>query len=137
MSESSCSACTFLGLLSALAAAAEFPEALKQLCRQQKLAADGRYDIQLFHPVTEQWKLLTISDALPVHGGKLRYCDLSSDGEVCGVFSPASSHLPLHTCLFAPASLPQVWPCLFEKAVAKLFGGYGQLEGNNSLIALK
>ena len=98
-------------LISALAAAAECPEQLMKLCKQQKLAADGRYDIKLYHPLREEWQHLTITDALPVAGGRLRYCDLSADGEV--------------------------WPCLFEKAVAKLFGGYDQLDGNNSLLALK
>ena len=54
---------------------------------------------------------MTIDDRLPVDGTELMYGQLSEEGEL--------------------------WPVLFEKAFAKLFGGYEQLDGNSPLVALK
>ena len=98
-------------LISAFAAAAEFPKSVKALCQQQKLSKDGRYDVRLFHPIKDAWEVVTIDDSFPVRRAKLKYAAMSNDGEI--------------------------WPCVLEKAIAKLFGSYAALEGNTSLMAFK
>ena len=52
-------------LISAFAAAAEFPKSVKALCQQQKLSKDGRYDVRLFHPIKDAWEVVTIDDTSP------------------------------------------------------------------------
>ena len=98
-------------LISAFAAAAEFPKSVKALCQQQKLSKDGRYDVRLFHPIKDAWEVVTIDDSFPVRRAKLKYAAMSNDGEI--------------------------WPCVLEKAIAKLYGSYAALEGNTSLMAFK
>ena len=98
-------------LISAFSAAAEFPKVVKSLIKQQALSLDGRYDVRLFHPTKEAWMHIVVDDAFPVKSGSLRYAGIGPDGEV--------------------------WPCVVEKALAKLFGGYRALEGNHSILALK
>jgi len=98
-------------LISSLAAVAEFPKLLTSLSKQQVLDPEGRYDLKLFHPLKEEWVPVTIDDRFPVNGAELKYGRLSKDGEL--------------------------WPIVFEKAFAKMFGGYEQLDGNSPLIALK
>ena len=98
-------------LISAFAAAAEFPKVVKALCHQQTLSVDGRYDVRLYHPVKETWQVVTVDDSLPVANAQLKYAAMSTDNEI--------------------------WPCIVEKALAKLFGSYKGLEGNTSLLALK
>ena len=41
-------------LVSALAAAAEFPHLLLDRCKQSKISAEGRYVVELFHPVKDK-----------------------------------------------------------------------------------
>ena len=42
-------------LISAFSAAAEFPQAVRALIKQQTLAVDGRYDVRLFHPTKDMF----------------------------------------------------------------------------------
>lgn len=98
-------------LISAFAAAAEFPKAVTALCQQQKLAANGRYDVRLYHPVKEKWECIMVDDSFPVHDAGLKFANMGNQGEI--------------------------WPCVLEKALAKMFGGYDALEGNTSLLAFK
>ena len=98
-------------LISAFSAAAEFPKIVTALCHQQGLDVNGRYDVRLFHPVKEQWSVVHVDDSFPVKNGKLKYAAMSTENEI--------------------------WPCVVEKAIAKMFGGYDELNGNTSLMALK
>jgi hypothetical protein len=90
-------------LVAAIAAVAEMPEKLKRLFTQKTLAPDGRYDVQLFHPVTEEWVTVSVDDRLAVNlKGEVEFMQLTSDVEL--------------------------WPCILEKAMAKLFGSYRALD---------
>lgn len=101
------------GLVGALAAyAGAHPDRLRGLCKQQRLSPDGRYDITLFHPTRNEWVTCSVDDRLPV----------TPDGSI--KFLHASPDL-------------EIWPCLFEKAIAKLFGGYQQLKATPPLLGLK
>ena len=98
-------------LISAFAALAEFPDLVMARSKTKALSVDGRYELELFHPIDDKWVTVTVDDRIPVDGTTPRYGKVSQEGEV--------------------------WPLVYEKAVAKLFGGYEYLEGNTPLIALK
>ena len=104
-----------------VAALAEFPERLMSLFKQRQLSLCGRYDVQLFDVVRDKWTVVTIDDRVPTRpvrqGGAL--------GGVLGFrYSPVSRQ-------------QELWPCLLEKAMASLCGGYGNLAGVHGLQALK
>lgn len=100
-------------LVSSLAVMANFPAATMDLIEQKTFAQDGKYDVRLFHPSLEQWSVVTVDDRLPVHRGtnKLKYTKLTDEAEL--------------------------WPCIVEKAVAKLFGGYHRMQNHVPSLALK
>ena len=93
-------------LVAALAALAEMPAQLRKLFTQKTLAPDGRYDVQLFHPVDEEWVTVSVDDRLAVDASgkayKPKFMQLTSEVEL--------------------------WPCILEKAVAKLFGSFQALD---------
>jgi len=101
-------------LIGSLAALAEFPEAVRKLCKQSALSPDGRYELSLFHPVEERWVSVVVDDRIavdPQARSQPRYVDIS----------------PQH----------ELWPCIYEKAFAPLFGGIANLDGNSPMMALK
>lgn len=98
-------------LISAFAAAAEFPKHVKALCQQQTLTLDGKYDVRLFHPTKDKWEVHTVDDSFPIHNANLKFASMGNQGEI--------------------------WPCVLEKGLAKMFGSYNALEGNTSLLAFK
>eukprot|EP00913_Durusdinium_trenchii_P025276 g23728.t1 len=52
-------------LVSSFSTLAEYPDRVRSLFKQQKLSEDGRYDIRLYCPLEEEWKVVTIDDRLP------------------------------------------------------------------------
>ena len=91
-------------LVAAIAAVAEMPQKLRQLFKQTTLAPDGRYDVQLFHPLLEKWVTVSVDDRLAVNlKGEGQFMQLTNEVEL--------------------------WPCILEKAIAKLFGSYQALDG--------
>eukprot|EP01043_Picozoa_sp_COSAG02_P038748 COSAG02_NODE_3009_length_7559_cov_14.154424_6_plen_1128_part_00 len=90
-------------LVAAIAAIAEYPDRLRRLFKQKTLAPDGRYDIELFHPIDEEWVQVSVDDRLPVDlKGEVKFMNLTTEVEL--------------------------WPCILEKAVASLFGSYHALD---------
>ena len=70
-------------LASAFSALAEVPNHIQRLCAQQTLAADGRYDIKLFHPTETRWCTVTVDDRLPVTAAdRLQCMQISAEGEL-------------------------------------------------------
>ncbi|CAK9047069.1 Calpain-type cysteine protease DEK1 (Phytocalpain DEK1) (Protein DEFECTIVE KERNEL 1) (ZmDEK1) [Durusdinium trenchii] len=103
-------------LVSSFSTLAEYPDRVRSLFKQQKLSEDGRYDIRLYCPLEEEWKVVTIDDRLPYWKKTFSY------GQVC----------------FAqPSKENEFWPCLLEKAVAKLVQAYYRLDGGFEQIALE
>lgn len=103
-------------LIAAMSALAEFPLLVHRLFKQQQLAPDGRYDVRLYDAETEEWQVLTIDDRLPFikrkgYYGSMLFCKPTKEGEF--------------------------WPCLLEKAFAKLLDGYWRLEGGAVAIAFE
>lgn len=69
------------------------PQTIRNLCVQSRLASDGRYDVHLFHPVSERWVTVSVDDRLPVAtDGRFKYTGMTSHCEL--------------------------WPCLYEKVSA-------------------
>lgn len=97
-------------LISSFASMAEFPEALMAVFDQQVLASDGRYVVKLFSFAEGKFVDVEIDDRLPAENGDTVYVGVSMDGEI--------------------------WPCLLEKAFAKISGGYGELDGGWPIFAL-
>jgi len=44
----------------------ETPALLQRLIKPHTLAPDGRYDVELFHPVDEEWVTVSVDDRLAV-----------------------------------------------------------------------
>ena len=66
---------------------------------REELTADGRYDVRLYDPLSEEWKVVTIDDRLPY-------------------WQRPGKHGTL--CFAKPTKENEFWTCLLEKAVAKL-----------------
>ena len=99
-------------LLSGMSALADHRQLVRNLFAQKQIDEAGRYDVRLFHPKTDKWVTITVDDSLPIGpDGELLFSRLNSEGEI--------------------------WPCLVEKAVAELLGGYKQLCGCSPLMGFK
>ena len=99
-------------LISAFSALAEFPERIRERIKQTEISKAGYYDVSLFDPVDEKWVHMRIDDRFPTNPfGRLRNVKISVSGEI--------------------------WPVVFEKAFAALWGGYQFLDGGNPYVALK
>ena len=113
-------------LLSSLTVLANFPDRVRARIKQKEVAPDGRYDVNLFHPVQDKWVDISVDDRFPVGSSRaLKYCGITAIGEL--------------------------WPCVLEKALARLWvsdhaikagakGGYDAIQEsdhNSPLLALK
>lgn len=94
--------------LAALAGLAEFEGAVFNLFQQKKIAADCRYTINIFNPSTRIWDSVTIDDFVPVVKGEP---------------------------LMAKPQDHEMWVLLLEKAFAKWFGSYCQIQGAYCMVA--
>ena len=102
-------------LMSALAAAAEYPGAIHNLFVSKEFNERGKYRVRLYDPFARQWRVFSLDDKLP--------CERA----------PA----PPYTTIFAKPNGRELWALLLEKAAAKLMGGYDLLSGGNILLAFK
>jgi len=98
-------------LISSFAALAEFPQALKHIVHPKSLAMDGKYTVDLLDYTTNTVVPVVVDDRLP----KGKYDD------------------PAFTGFTAD---DEIWPCILEKAVAKLAGSYARINGGDPLFAL-
>lgn len=96
-------------LISAFAALAEFPDAVMRLFDQKTLSEEGLYTVNLYSFAEKRMVKVTVDDRLPCNGRRCAYAGITHDGEL--------------------------WPCILEKAVAKLCGGYSNLSGGWSPFA--
>lgn len=94
-------------LVSAMSTLAEYPDHVRRLFKQKTLSEDGRYDVRLYDPTAEEWKLVTIDDRLPYWQRPGKHGNL---------------------CFAAPTPQNEFWPCLLEKAVAKFVMGFYRLD---------
>ena len=68
----------------------------------------GMYVLRLYHPIREQWELVTVDDLFPCR-------------------KTAAGNLP--SPLFAKPHGRELWVMVLEKAYAKFIGGYDLLDG--------
>lgn len=94
--------------LAALAGLAEFDGAIFNLFQQKKVAPDCKYTINIFNPVTKAWDSVTIDDFVPTVKGEP---------------------------LMAKPQDHEMWVLLLEKAFAKWFGSYCQIQGAYCMVA--
>eukprot|EP00746_Dinoflagellata_sp_MGD_P008946 gnl/MRDRNA2_/MRDRNA2_118003_c0_seq1.p1 gnl/MRDRNA2_/MRDRNA2_118003_c0~~gnl/MRDRNA2_/MRDRNA2_118003_c0_seq1.p1 ORF type:complete len:487 (-),score=101.78 gnl/MRDRNA2_/MRDRNA2_118003_c0_seq1:49-1509(-) len=85
-------------LIATFAAFAEFPEFLMKIFEQRTLADDGRYVLNFYDHVQKKPFSIEVDDRLPTQGNKTVFLEVTEDHEI--------------------------WPCLLEKAVAAIYGGY-------------
>lgn len=103
-------------LVSSFSALAEYPDRVRSLFKQHELTEDGRYDIRLYCPHAEEWKVITIDDRIPYWQ------------------RPGAYGTP---CFAKPTKENEFWPCLLEKACAKLVKAYYRLDGGFEALALE
>jgi len=98
-------------LLSAMSALAEFPAEVMHLISPSTLAPDGKYVVSLYSWAQHRWIQVVVDDRLAVSPltKQAKFVAISEDNEI--------------------------WPCILEKAVAKLCGGYPKLTGGNPCFA--
>jgi hypothetical protein len=103
-------------LLSSIACLAEFPEAVRKLFVAKQENDMGVYTLLLYDTGLQDWVPVTVDDYLP--------CFEASDGA-----TPAFAHA-------GPGS-KEMWPCLLEKAFAKVCGGYQHISGGWNWFAFQ
>ena len=103
-------------LVSSFASIAEYPDRVRSLFKQHELTADGRYDVRLYDPLAEEWKVVTIDDRLPYWQRPGKHGDL---------------------CFAKPTKENEFWTCLLEKAVAKFVKSYHRIDGGFESVALE
>jgi len=86
-------------LISAMASLAEYPQVVHGLIREE----DDHYVVNLYSYAEGQFVPVEINDKVPSQGGKPVYVSPTRENEI--------------------------WPCLIEKAFAKIGGGYKNLKG--------
>lgn len=98
-------------LLSSFAALCEFPSQVSKIVAPTTLAKDGKYTVSLFDYGQNKVVPVVVDDRIPMgEGGLPLFTGFSKDDEI--------------------------WPCIFEKAVAKLAGSYANIDGADPLFAL-
>ena len=100
-------------LLGSISAVAEFRGLISNLFKERELSPRGEYTVFLFDLVSLSWKTYTIDNRLQTHPHNpslLRFADLSPEGEI--------------------------WCPLLEKAFAVHAGGWDQINGGDSAVAL-
>eukprot|EP00913_Durusdinium_trenchii_P013712 g12874.t1 len=107
-------------MVSSFSAVAEYPDRIRSLFKQHELTADGRYDVRLYDPQSEEWKVITIDDRLPFWKRPGKHGNL---------------------CFAKPTKENEFWPCLLEKAVAKFVKSYhrcsARIDGGWESVALE
>lgn len=101
-------------LAAAISSLARFPRAVKKIFRQQYIAKDHRYQLQLFDPKRKKMVLLHVDDRVPVIGKE-------NTTRLLGL---------------QVSDMGESWPMLLEKAVAKLLGGYEELNSKCSGLGM-
>jgi len=98
-------------LLSSFAAMCEFPTEVRSIVSPNTIAKDGKYTVKLMDFSQNKVVPVEVDDRIPMgQGGLPRFVKFSKDDEI--------------------------WPCIFEKAVAKMAGGYPNIDGADPLFAL-
>ena len=95
--------------LAALAGLAEFEGAVFHLFQEKTVQPDGKYTLNIYNAKTRQWEAIVIDDFVP----------LGPDGQP----------------LMAKPQGNEMWVLLAEKAFAKWFGSYVQIQGAYCLVA--
>ena len=97
-------------LITAISTMAEYPESLKQLFLTKKHNEIGQYVLRLYDAEDGEWLDVKVDSLVPIDlGGGMAY-----EGKPLVYVNPTKQ---------------EVWMCVLEKAVAKLFGSYAQLNG--------
>jgi len=94
--------------LAALAGIAEFEGAIFNLFQDKKVNPEGMYTINIFNPTAKVWESVTIDDYVPIRNGEP---------------------------LMAKPQGTEMWVLLLEKAFAKWFGSYCQIQGAYCMVA--
>jgi len=103
-------------MVSSFSALAEYPDRVRALFKQKELSVDGRYDVRLYDPIAEEWKVITIDDRLPYWKKPGKHGNL---------------------CFAKPTKENEFWPCLLEKAVAKFVKSYHRIDGGWESVAME
>jgi len=111
-------------LLASMACLAEHEGAVDRLFVTREINPQGKYQVRLFDPQEQKWKIITVDDFVP--------CVKSSSGEGDGVFR--SQETDKHgkvwpQTLYAHPHGHEIWALILEKAFAKLCGCFAAIEG--------
>jgi len=105
-------------LMAALACLAEFPDQVKKIFEGiSELSPNGQYTVQLYDHNQQRMRDLCIDEFIPCY--PRHWWD--------------DAALPL----FSKPTGKEAWVLLLEKAMAKLFGSYGELNGGNPATAFR
>jgi hypothetical protein len=87
-------------LISAMASIAEYPEAVQTLIDDN---GGGNYTVKLFHYSQGRFQNVDVNDQVPCQGGQPMFVK--------------------------PTNQNEIWPCIIEKAFAKMGEGYANIDG--------
>lgn len=93
-------------LLAAISALAEDPARVHTLFKEQEISSNGQYSVRIYNMASKTWHWVTIDDYIPFN---------------------TRNNQPL----FSKPNGDEAWVLLLEKALAKWFGNFGQLDGGS------
>mmetsp|Transcript_54236 Transcript_54236/g.117263 ORF Transcript_54236/g.117263 Transcript_54236/m.117263 type:complete len:609 (+) Transcript_54236:56-1882(+) len=103
-------------LLAAMATVSEHHGAISRLFVTREIDPAGKYELRIFDPQEERWRIITVDDYLPC-----KRDPRSKDGVARG-----RDGYP--EVLYAKPHDREVWAVILEKAIAKLCGSYQAIE---------
>eukprot|EP00440_Ansanella_granifera_P014821 gb/GFBE01016113.1/.p1 GENE.gb/GFBE01016113.1/~~gb/GFBE01016113.1/.p1 ORF type:complete len:482 (+),score=107.78 gb/GFBE01016113.1/:1-1446(+) len=105
-------------LLAAIACMAEHKGAIQSVFRSKERNPRGKYAVRLYDGAKERWRIITIDDFIPCN---------KANWERDGTCKP----------LFTTPNSNELYVMLLEKAFAKFCGSYHDLEGGQTIWAIR
>eukprot|EP00928_Gymnodinium_smaydae_P064756 TRINITY_DN48022_c0_g1_i1.p1 TRINITY_DN48022_c0_g1~~TRINITY_DN48022_c0_g1_i1.p1 ORF type:complete len:490 (-),score=64.70 TRINITY_DN48022_c0_g1_i1:262-1731(-) len=105
-------------LLAAMACLAEHKGAMQGVFKTKERNPKGKYVVRLYDGQAEKWRSITIDDYVP--------CDKDA-------YEKKGEYKPLYT----QPNGNELYAMLLEKAFAKFCGGYGAIEGGQTIWAIR